>query len=141
MNLTMPPQVIDALTRRGQEAARLLVQRFAETPGTAGGMSWDSHRWVRYRASAAALGTLLEEMAQAWTQPPVAGERTYEELLRRGDDVGPDAYRLEREAQRQLALELSTRLVAAGEALAASAERLEDGAPRPPAAARIVPRE
>jgi len=141
MNLTMPPRVIEALTRRGQEAARLLVERFAETPGTAGGMSWDSHRWVRYRASAAALGTLLEEMAQAWTQPPAPGERSYEELLRRGDDVGPDAYRLEREAQRQLALELSTRLVAAGEALAASAERLEDGAPRPLAAARIVPRE
>ena len=46
MNLAMPPDVIEALTRRGQAAGRALVERFAETPGTAPGLSWDNHRWV-----------------------------------------------------------------------------------------------
>ena len=55
MNLTMPADVIDALTRRGQAAGRALVERFAETPGTESGLSWDNHRWVRYRSALAAL--------------------------------------------------------------------------------------
>ncbi len=100
MNLMMPPEVIAALTRRGEEAARKLGQRFAETPGTDEGLSWDNHRWVRYRATMAAVGELIEEMAAAWTQPTQPGERTYEERARREDDVGPTAYRFDRAAQR-----------------------------------------
>ncbi len=103
MNLMMPPEVIAALTRRGEEAARKLGQRFAETPGTDEGLSWDNHRWVRYRATMAAVGELIEEMAAAWTQPTQPGERTYEELALREDDVGPNAYRFDRAAQRALA--------------------------------------
>ena len=55
MNLAMPPEVIEALTHRGQAAGRALVERFAETPGTAAGLSWDNHRWVRYRSALTAI--------------------------------------------------------------------------------------
>ncbi len=141
MNLTMPPAVIMALTKRGRAAARLLVKRFAETPGTAPGLSWDNHRWVRFRASAAALSDFLERFAQVWKESPSADERTYEELARREAADGPAGYRFARAAQRDLALGLADRLVGAGDELAGSAERLDEQAPRPQPEARIVPRD
>lgn len=140
MNLAMPPLVIKALTLRGQAAARLLVRRFAETPGTSPGPSWDNHRWIRYRSSVAALGELLKEAAGAWSDRPPGGERTYQELAVRGNAVGPNAYRFGRAAQRELALEMTDRLIAAGMALAASSEDLDEQAPRPLVRARIAPR-
>ena len=88
MNLTMPPEVISALTRRGQAAGRALVERFAETPGTEPGLSWDNHRWVRYRSALAALAEQLELLGRAWRETPDEG-RSYRELVDRGEDVGP----------------------------------------------------
>ena len=85
INLAMPPDVIEALTRRGQAAGRALVERFAETPGTAPGLSWDNHRWVRYRSTLAALAEQLERLAQAWQETP-DGERSYRELVDRGGE-------------------------------------------------------
>ena len=114
MNLTMPPELIRSLTLRGQAAGRALVERFAETPGTDPGLSWDNHRWVRYRSALAALAELLEQLAAAWREDP-EGERSYRELVERGDDVGPNGYRFTSEAQRQLALTLTELLAEAGE--------------------------
>ena len=56
MNLTMPPQVITALTARGRSAATKLVRRFAEPPESPSALSWDSHRWTRYRTGIAGAG-------------------------------------------------------------------------------------
>ncbi len=140
MNLTMPPPVIKALTRRGQAAARLLVERFADTPGTEPGMSWDNHRWVRYRSSTTALAELLQQVAAGWSAAPLPGERAYDELCERGS-AGPAAYRFARKAQHDLARDLTARLVDAGEALAASPEHLEEQSPHPLPRARIVPRD
>jgi predicted acylesterase/phospholipase RssA len=138
MNLTMPPEVIAALTRRGQEAARLLVQAFASDEPTS---AWDNHRWVRYRASLAALGALTEEVAAGWASPPHAG-RTYRDLLERPRDEPPRSYRVTA-AQRELLLGLSEALAAAGAALAAArpVELGGENAPHPEPVARIVPRD
>ena len=138
MNLTMPPHVIEALTLRGQAAGRKLVERFAETPGTDPGLSWDNHRWVRYRSALAALGELLEEFGAAWASTP-EGERTYRELVERAEDEGPAGYRFDSEVQRQLSLVLTELLADAGGRSAAEPGRLRRGAPRPAPAARIVP--
>ena len=138
MNLTMPPHVIEALTLRGQAAGRKLVERFAETPGTDSGLSWDNHRWVRYRSALAALSELLEVFGAAWSSAP-PGERTYRELLERAEDEGPAGYRFTSEAQRQLALALTELLREAGEQAAAGPASVTRGAPRPEPVARIVP--
>lgn len=58
MNLNMPTPVTEALTRRGREAARKLASRFAEAPQDPRDLSWDSHRWTRYRSALAAIAEL-----------------------------------------------------------------------------------
>lgn len=138
MNLTMPPEVIEALTRRGQAAGQKLVARFAETDGTDPGLSWDNHRWVRYRSTLAALGELLEQFGAAWNASP-AGERSYRELVERPETEGPAGYRLSSEAQRGLALALSELLAEAGTRAGDETASVQRGAPRPEPVARIVP--
>jgi len=138
MNLTMPPHVIEALTLRGQAAGRKLVERFAETSGTDDGLSWDNHRWVRYRSALAALSELLEVFGASWSTAPT-GERTYRELLERAEDEGPAGYRFTSAAQRELALALTELLADAGDRAAAGPASVTRGAPRPEPVARIVP--
>jgi len=138
MNLTMPPEVIEALTRRGQAAGRKLVERFAETPGEAPGLSWDNHRWVRYRSTLAAVVELLEELGQAW-DAPASGERSYRELAERSNDIGPNGYRFSSAAQRELAVLLTELLAEIGRTAGESEADVGDGAPRPAPVARVVP--
>jgi predicted acylesterase/phospholipase RssA len=138
MNLTMPPDVIRALTLRGQAAGRALVERFAETPGTSSGLSWDNHRWVRYRSTLTALAAQLEELASAW-RAPAPGDRSYAELVDRPDDVGPAGYRFSSDGQRALALALTRLLAEAGERSDEAETPVDRGSPRPEPVARIVP--
>ena len=138
MNLTMPQHVIDALTLRGQAAGRALVERFADTPGTEAGLSWDNHRWVRYRSALAALAKQLERFGRAWRSTP-EGERSYRELVERGDDVGPAGYRFASESQRALALALAELLAEAGDRSETAETPVDRGSPRPEPVSRIVP--
>ena len=135
MNLTMPPDVIRALTLRGQAGGRALVERFAETAGTSSGLSWDNHRWVRYRSTLTALAAQLEELGRAWRTPPDGG-RSYAELGDRPDDVGPAGYRFTSDA---LALALTHLLAEVGERSEESETPVDRGSPRPEPVARIVP--
>jgi hypothetical protein len=138
MNLTMPPAVIEALTSRGRAAGRALVQRYAETPGTSPGLSWDNHRWVRYRSALAALAEQLGRFAAAW-RTDFGDERSYRELVERTRDEGPAGYRFGSEAQRSLAVSLSDFLAEIGERASRGPASVEDGAPRPEPVSRIVP--
>ena len=138
MNLTMPPEVITALTLRGQAAGRALVARFAETPGTERGLSWDNHRWVRYRSTLTALVEQLERFGRAWREVP-DGDRSYAELADRGDDVGPAGYRFASDAQRALALTVTELLAEVGERSEEAEVGVDRGSPRPEPVARIVP--
>ena len=138
MNLTMPPELIRSLTLRGQAAGRALVERFAETPGTEPGLSWDNHRWVRYRSALAALVELLEQLDAAWDERP-EGERSYRELVLRPPGEGPSGYRFTSESQRRLALDLTERLAEVGELAGRGPGDITSGAPRPEPVARIVP--
>jgi len=140
MNLTMPQHVIDALTLRGQAAGRALVERFAETPGTDRGLSWDNHRWVRYRSTLTALAEQLERFGRAWRAAP-EDERSYRELVDRGNDVGPAGYRFTSDGQRALALTLTELLAEAGDRAETSDTPVDRDTPRPPPVARIVPGE
>lgn len=138
MNLTMPADVIEALTLRGQAAGRKLVARFAETPGTAQALSWDNHRWVRYRSALAALAEQLEAFGRAW-KDDFGPERSYRDLVERGDDDGPASYRFTSVAQRELAVALSELLAEVGERAERGPASVGRGAPRPEPVSRIVP--
>ena len=140
MNLAMPEHVIDALTLRGQAAGRALVHRFADTAGTDPGLSWDNHRWVRYRSALTALAEQLERFGSAWRESPDE-ERSYRELVDRARDVGPDGYRFVSDGQRALALTLAELLAEAGERSETSDTAVDRGSPRPQPVSRIVPGE
>jgi predicted acylesterase/phospholipase RssA len=138
MNLAMPPELIRSLTLRGQAAGRALVERFAETRGTDPGLSWDNHRWVRYRSALAALAALLEQFSAAWRDVP-RDERSYRELAERPNTDGPAGYRFVSEAQRALAVALTELLAEVGELSEQGPGDVAKGAPRPEPVARIVP--
>ena len=125
----------DASRPGGRTGARRAVRG---DPGTAPGLSWDNHRWVRYRSTLAALTELLEPLAAAWREDP-AGLRSYRELLERTETEGPNGYRFDSEAQRRLAASLTDLLAQVGEQAAAGPGDVTEGAPRPEPVARIVP--
>ena len=142
MNLTMPTDVIDALTARGRHAGLKLIDRFARPPATPGSLSWDSHRWTRYRSALAAVGELLGQIDEVFRAPgELPGDATFAQLAARKRGEHPRAYPWAREAQRQLGADFTGALAEAASALAAAApETLEEDAPRPRPQARIVPR-
>ena len=140
MNLKMRGSVVDRLTQRGMFAGRRLVQRFAEPPAKPQSLSWDSHRWTRYRSTLAALSKLVESFAGAYTAADEGGNRSYAQLSARGTTDPPGAYRWKRAAQRELGDELSAATAAAAGVVSATAETVSEGAPRPEPEARIVPR-
>jgi predicted acylesterase/phospholipase RssA len=137
MNLTMPTETIESLTERGECAGRRLVERFAEPPKDPHDLSWNDHRWVRYRASLVALATMLRQFAEGYTH---AIEPTYAALLDRGPRDHPIGYPVT-EAQRKLAHELSDGLVALANSLQGAEASLLEEAPRPPPALRLVPED
>jgi hypothetical protein len=60
MNLDMSGSVIERLADRGEAAAAAMVDQFT-TPKYKGRFTgWDNHRWMRYRATLAALPDWLE---------------------------------------------------------------------------------
>jgi hypothetical protein len=141
MNLDMPPAVITALTARGRAAASLLVDRFARPQARPGDLSWDSHRWTRYRSAVAALGAFLRDFRSVYAGPPsVSGERTCGQLSDRRATEAPAAYRWRGKAQHDAAISFTAALDAAVAVLDPDADVLREGAPRPPPESRIVPR-
>jgi len=134
--------VIERLTKRGLFVARRLVERFALPPQSPAALSWDSHRWTRYRAAVAALSEQLTRFdvgykatADELNGPP------YRTLSDRGDDDPPGAYRWKRNQQRDLGNAFADALAAAAQVLDdGQPQSLREGAPRPEPEARIVPR-
>jgi predicted acylesterase/phospholipase RssA len=72
LNLGMPPETITALSARGRRAGELLRSRFhPEGAARRAGfeLGWENHRWLRFRAAAAALERTLADFRTAWTAP------------------------------------------------------------------------
>ena len=102
MNLDMPKDVIDGLAARGQKAGRILVEHFAD-PAYTGELTWDNHRWVRFRSLMALFEDMIEEIDAALDHPE-PGDRTYAQLVARGPDDPPRGYPLRRPEQREFAV-------------------------------------
>jgi hypothetical protein len=143
MNLSMPTDVIVALTSRGQHAAAALVDRFAKPPAAPGDLSWDSHRWTRFRSAVGALAELTTLFDEGYSAPPEQqGDRTYAELSARSEDDHPRAYQWSNRAQRRLGEDVVAEIHSAARVqAAASPTTLEEGAPRPRPEVRLAPRD
>jgi len=97
LNLNLSKQRVEDLKQRGTRAGQFLVERFSEpstlVPGT--GMSWENHRWLRYRTCMATLRAYLEAFHEGYTQP-VEPDLPYDALIRTSDPAARphQAYRL-----------------------------------------------
>ena len=90
MNLNMPAPLIQELGQRGEHAAAELAQRYTADPGELE-LSWDNHRWVRYRSLMSLTENMLEQLHYAFHNP-VPGDSGYEALITRGLGVPPTSY-------------------------------------------------
>lgn len=134
LNLDMPPELIQALGDRGRAAGKKLGDRFSPRgDGTA--MTWDNHRWVRFRSTLHLLETELREMREALDAGQPAGA-SYRELIGR---KLPPSYRWKNLTQREETLAWLERLLA-DDFLKAKEPVARPGAPRPWPELRIVPR-
>ena len=146
LNLNMPHEVIDVLSKRGSRAGAMLAERFGDTPPEGVDLTWDNHRWVRYRSTMAALENLLEAFRKGYTRVE-EGQRSYGELLTRAPDELPSGYRLKtrREGgepgvkQQEYAQEITKLLIELADEINQSEVDLQKGSPRPRPAMRIVP--
>jgi predicted acylesterase/phospholipase RssA len=96
LNLIMPPETLDSLNKSGCEAAQLLIDHFIH--GTDDGqptpMTWNNHRFIRYRSTMALIETFLAKFAYSINNPE-PGDVFYSELIKRGPhDPPPTGYRL-----------------------------------------------
>ena len=101
LNLNMPPPLIVTLGERGQEAAKLLMQHFT-LPANEIELSWDNHRWVRYRTMMGLLEELMKQI-EFTIKNPTQGDRSYLDLLLREADVAPNSYEWKNKSQRTFA--------------------------------------
>ncbi len=138
LNLNMPDDVVKTLSGYGEQAADHLIQHFID--GTDGGkptaMTWDNHRWIRYRSSVSLLDQFIADFADS-LEHPEPGDTSVMALINRSEHDPPSGYRFTPE-QRQDALDVTGQLtsLAAGK----NDRKLEEDAPRPEPALRVRPR-
>ena len=101
INLNMPRNVIIDLGTRGEIAAKLLTEHFTRS-ADATELSWDNHRWVRYRSLMGLLQKMIEEIDFA-IKNPIAPDRSYMELIDRKFSEAPGSYRWENLKQQEFA--------------------------------------
>ncbi|MEA2560049.1 MAG: hypothetical protein QOH06_1553 [Acidobacteriota bacterium] len=98
LSLDMAPEVIKALAARGERAGKAISERFAaDAPQEA--MSWDGHRWTRFRSGMAGLFESLVELRRSAKAPPMAGGRSLQTLLGNNEELPTHKY--ETDAQRE----------------------------------------
>ena len=140
MNLNMPADRIDAFSLRGAFAGRLLVDRFSRPPaGTEQHLSWDNHRWVRYRSLMALLEDLLEKFRTGYQAAPEAGAMPFPDLIARHSDVPPTSYQMTA-TQKTFARQATAEIIRLVESWDESGETFRDPrVPRPTPQLRVTP--
>ena len=71
----MPEELIANLSNRGQDAAQELIDRFA-IPTSECELTWENHRWVRYRTTMALIEGMLKLYSTAF-ESTIEGDRSY----------------------------------------------------------------
>jgi len=138
LNLNMAEETIKALSGYGVSAGSKLIDRFIH--GTDGGkpttMTWDNHRWIRFRSATSLLQEFVASFSHSLDHPE-PGERSYLQLLARARGQEPTSYQLDDE-QRQDAEQFAAGL----EQLSAkmNGHDLRTDAPRPEPSLRVRPK-
>jgi predicted acylesterase/phospholipase RssA len=118
LNLNMPADVLKALSDYGEQAAELLIDHFVH--GTDGGeptpMTWDNHRWIRYRSTIALLQEFLSEYARVIEHPEADDVKMMTLVAREPGDPPPTGYPFEPN-QRDFAMELTPQLTTLGDGI------------------------
>jgi hypothetical protein len=119
LNLRMPAGIIAQIAERGERAAELLAARFAFEPkldpqnGKKIKLTWDNHRWVRFRSFLAAFEDVARRFHVTWEDAERQWPfRSYEQLLGRSRNQEPTSYPLKRPTQLQFVWEAVNTLVA-----------------------------
>jgi hypothetical protein len=136
MNLAMDEGKIEVLTGRGKAASKRLLDAYTPPDEEGQVITWDNHRWVRFRSSIAVLEQMTCRFAEGFDKPPLrSDEKTYVEIFN-----SPPSYPIETDWQRQLALDEVNAVRTLGEQ--PTLERsMAKGAPNPAPVGRIVPRD
>jgi hypothetical protein len=139
LNLDMTTTTVTTVSSRGRDAAQQLLDHFAH-PNEKVSLTWDNHRWIRFRSLLAQLDNLLTRFYNGYGRSE-PGERNYQELLDRRKDQLPASYRVT-EQQRRLIADMVGRLVNVASILegVSSEQRPTSKAPRPAPALRVLPR-
>lgn len=82
LNLSMPPARIRRLGERGRLAAQKLGPRFSPA-GDGSRLTWDNHRWIRFRTTFRLIEEHLREMREIIAAAPEPGRTPYDELIHR----------------------------------------------------------
>jgi hypothetical protein len=153
LNLSMPNDVIERVAARGALAGKLLAARFSPNlePDPQTGkpieLTWDNHRWIRYRSFMAGLERVARGFNATWSdaakQKPWRG---YDDLLHRGPDDKPTSYPLFRPAQYEFAASVTKQFVdfvanwtTPDQTFDCGESSKEGGAPRPKLILRMMP--
>lgn len=75
IHLSMPPEQIEALAQKGEEAVDHLLAKFSSRDGVASA-SWKNHVWTRYRITMLLLSQKLQSLRK------VLADQEFQELLR-----------------------------------------------------------
>jgi predicted acylesterase/phospholipase RssA len=138
LNLNMPPAIVTQLSKYGEQAADHLIQHFID--GTENGqptvMTWDNHRWIRYRSTAALLEEFLGKYANS-IEHPEPGDTSLITLISRAPGDLPRTGYLFTPQQTPDAVELTAQVTKLGDEMAA--KDLQTGAPKPTPALRVRP--
>jgi predicted acylesterase/phospholipase RssA len=118
LNLNMDDEVILRVAERGERAGELLAARFSPEPGNDPQtgesivLTWDNHRWVRYRSVMAALEELIKRFRATWLKSEEETRwRSYVDLAGRKPSSPPRSYPFGNLEQRAFALDATKAMV------------------------------
>ena len=139
LSLDMPPEVVESVSDRGRLAGELLVSHFAN-PSPDVTLTWDNHRWIRFRSFLGRFEEWLLEFRNGYTHSE-AGEQGYADLLQRPTLTRPRSYRLNGR-QEKFVTELVNVLLqlASTTDRTPTEQRASQGEPRPTPVLRVLPR-
>jgi hypothetical protein len=146
MNLDMDKEAIAAMSERGACAGRRLVEYYTTPPepGRDGRkVSWENHRWVRYRSTMSILEGMFRRLHTAYTRDQPVDDLDYRDLSQLQDGDIP-SYKWGSGQQRALSVELTGQLSDLAERWDDAVQQqphrsVIEGAPSPVPEFRITP--
>jgi hypothetical protein len=94
----------------GTNAARQIIERYTSVRSVPRTISWDGHRWIRFRLTMGALEDYLRALRTSFMEVD-DNDKTFENMMMRGSDEDPDAFHWMNMAQRNHALRMTSQLL------------------------------